>query len=82
MADSELAAKLDTLIRLQAHLAVTGLSSQNEKILFLGRVGLAPREIAEILDTTTNTVSVALSKARKSGALKAAGRRAASDEGD
>lgn len=82
MADSELAAKLDTLIRLQAHLAVAALSSQNEKILFLGRAGLGSREIAEILDTTTNTVSVALSKARKSGVLKATGRKAASNEGD
>jgi len=73
MTDELIAQKLDTLIRLQAHLAVGGLASQKEKILFLGRVGLATKEIAEILGTTTNTVSVALSNARKDGSLKKAG---------
>ena len=81
MADGDLAAKLDTLIRLQAHVAVAGLSSQKEKILFLGRVGLSAREIAEVLGTTTNTVSVALSNARKGGAIKRIGPKQDSTEG-
>ena len=70
MSENEIAAKLDTLIRLQAHLAVAGLASQKEKIIFLGRAGLSAREISEVLGTTTNTVSVALSNARKEGTLK------------
>ncbi|WP_434724684.1 RNA polymerase sigma factor [Mesorhizobium sp. RIZ17] len=70
MAEDALAAKIDTLIRLQAHLAIAGLGSQHQKILFLGRVGLSTAEIADILGTTVNTVSVALSNARKDGALR------------
>jgi DNA-binding CsgD family transcriptional regulator len=77
----DLSAKLDTLIRLQAHLAVSGLSSQKEKVLFLGRVGLAAKEIADILGTTTNTVSVALSNARKDGSLKRGGSKQSSQDG-
>lgn len=80
MAD-DLSAKLDTLIRLQAHLAVSGLSSQKEKVLFLGRVGLAAKEIADILGTTTNTVSVALSNARKDGILKRGGSKQSPQDG-
>lgn len=81
MVEDELAAKLDTLIRLQAHLAVSGLSSQKEKILFLGRVGLSARDIADILGTTTNTVSVALSNARKDGSIKRASPKLSASEG-
>lgn len=69
----EIVEKLDTLIRLQAHLAVSELGSQKEKIEFLGRAGLGPKAIAEILGTTPNTVNVALSAARKAGTLKGAG---------
>ncbi len=81
MAEGEIAAKLDTLIRLQAHLAVAGLPSQKEKILFLGRVGLSAREIADVLGTTTNTVSVALSNARKDGTLKRPSQKQAGADG-
>lgn len=70
MADDVLSEKLDMLIKLQAHLAVASLSSQKEKILFLGKVGLGPKAIAEILGTTPNTVNVALSTARKDGTLR------------
>ena len=37
-----------------------------EKTILLNTVGLAPKEIAELLGTTPNTVSVALSAARRS----------------
>ena len=70
MENDLLAKKLDTLIRLQSHLAVLNMSTQNEKIVFLGRTGLAVREIAEILGTTPNTVNVTLSTARRKGVLK------------
>lgn len=39
--------------------------SQREQIYILARVGFQPKEIADILDTTANTVSVALSRSRK-----------------
>lgn len=70
MREDEISDKLETLIRLQAHLAIAGFASQKEKILFLGRAGLSPKVIAEILDTTPNNVSVQLSAARKAGTTK------------
>ncbi len=66
--NADLAAKLDTLIRLQARIAVAGFGSQKEKILFLDGVGMRPSEIASVLGTTSNTVSVALSNERKAAA--------------
>lgn len=64
---AELVARLDILIRLQAGNLVSELSGQREKMLALSRAGLTPKVIAEILGTTPNTVSVTLSKAKKSG---------------
>jgi DNA-binding NarL/FixJ family response regulator len=69
--EEALIAKLDTLIRLQAHLAVAQFDSQKDKIFFLSRAGISTKEIADILGTTSNTVSVAVSNARKAGTLKA-----------
>ena len=70
MSADQLAQKLDILIRLQAYSITAAMSSQKEKILFLGRAGFMPRDIAEILGTTSNTVNVALSTARKAGIIK------------
>lgn len=71
MADTDgmgvLAAKLDTLIRLQAIAVVDRLGTQREKIVFLSKAGLQPKAIADILGTTANSVSVALSKSKKVG---------------
>ena len=39
---------------------------QTEKIRTLSAVGFAPKEIASLVDTTSNTVRVALSTMRKS----------------
>jgi hypothetical protein len=60
----EIANKLDVLIRLVA-MALCGDKTQREKIGILDRAGLTPRVIADVLGTTRNTVSVALSKRRK-----------------
>lgn len=60
-----LAEKLDILIRLQATAMVDRFATQREKISFLSRAGLPPRSIAEILGTSSNSVSVALSKMKK-----------------
>jgi len=57
--------RLDTLILLQAQLAVSNLGSQKEKVLFLDRIGLSPKVIGEVLNTTANSVSVTLSTERK-----------------
>lgn len=39
--------------------------SQNEKINFLDKSGFKPKDIAETINTTPNTVSVALARLRK-----------------
>ena len=55
-------------------LNLTKGQSQREQIEILSRIGFQPKEIAKILDTTTNTVSVALARSRKvrRGAVKQA----------
>lgn len=54
----EVARLLATLIRLQ-------LETQADAIRELDRVGLGPTRIAQLLGTTPNTVTVTLSKAKK-----------------
>ena len=55
----------DTLIRLQAANAVKHLESQKDKIEFLSSCGMRPSEIAMVLGTTANSVSVSLARIRK-----------------
>jgi hypothetical protein len=64
----EIAKRLDTLIRLVA-VGVCREKSQRDSIEILAKAGLAPKDIAEFLGTTPNTVSVTLSsmKRQKSG---------------
>ena len=57
-----IADKLDILIRLQAQALVSNFERQKDKIEFLAAAGLSSSLIAEILGTSRNTVSVALSK--------------------
>jgi len=57
--------KIDTLIRIQAALAVKGMPTQREKIVFLYGAGLGPSYIATLLGTTPKTVSVAMAKHKK-----------------
>jgi DNA-binding CsgD family transcriptional regulator len=56
--------KLDVLIRLMA-MGLCADKSQKEKIQILDSAGLPPKQIAEMLGTTPNTVSVALVGLRK-----------------
>ena len=58
--------KLDRIVRLLALSVVSQVGSMKDKAIQLNRVGLAPKEIADLLGTTPNTVSVALSAARRS----------------
>lgn len=54
---------LDRICRLLALIAVKG-EPQEQKILTLSAAGFSPAEIAPLLATTRNTVSVTLSKSR------------------
>ena len=64
----ELSKKLDTITRLLSLLLMKG-SSRREQIEALAAAKLPPREIAELLGTTPNSVSVELNRIR-SGARK------------
>jgi len=60
----EIIQRLDTLIKLVAT-SLLAEKSQREQIELLSKVGLAPKEIAELIGTTPNTVRVALTAIRK-----------------
>jgi DNA-directed RNA polymerase specialized sigma24 family protein len=61
--------KVDLLIRLTAVSAVDG-KPQREQIALLSRAGFQPRDIAELLGTTANSVRVELSRQRHGGASR------------
>jgi DNA-binding NarL/FixJ family response regulator len=61
---SEISKKLDRLIRLTA-ISVLGDKPQRKQIELLGRSGLAAKDIATLVGTTANTVSVTLSQIKK-----------------
>jgi DNA-binding NarL/FixJ family response regulator len=60
----EVVRKLDVLIRLVA-VGICADKTQKEKIQILAGVGLAPKEIADFVGTTPNTVSVSLSTMKR-----------------
>lgn len=62
---SRIEGKIDTLIKLLAISVTPDTLSLSERAVRLSRAGLAPKEIAEICQTTPNTVSVMLSKAKR-----------------
>jgi DNA-directed RNA polymerase specialized sigma24 family protein len=59
-----LSVKIDTIIKLMV-LGMTEGKNQVDQVMLLAKAGFKPKEIAETLDTTPNTVRVALSKLRK-----------------
>jgi len=65
----EIVERLDKLIRIVALSSTKGLTS-TEKISMLHHAGFAPKDIAEILGTTSNVVNVRLSEMRKWRAKK------------
>lgn len=67
MNDEQAIEKLDRALRLLAAIATRGLS-QTDQIALLGRAGFAPKEIAEIVGTTSNTVRVSLVSIRRAAA--------------
>jgi DNA-binding CsgD family transcriptional regulator len=58
--------KLDRILMLLGVLAVKGLT-QTEQIAMLSRTGFTPKEIADVIGTTSNTVRVALVGIRRAG---------------
>ena len=67
----DLGQKLDVLIRLIA-VGLTEGKPRNDQIHLLAKTGLPPKEIAELLGTTANTVSVALYQKKKKAPRKKA----------
>ncbi len=65
----EISEKLDVLTRLTA-LLLTEEKKQADQFLLLNRAGFKPKDIAELLGTTPNTVRVALSTLRKKKKLR------------
>ena len=67
--EDELLTKIDRIMRLLATNAIKGLT-QREQIAILNQVGFPPREIADLVGTSSNTVRVELVALRKAGARK------------
>lgn len=57
--------RLDTIIRLQAQIAVASMTEQKDKVLFLTGAGLGPKAISDMLGMSPNAVSSVLKRARK-----------------
>lgn len=65
--------KIDTLIKIQAALAVKDMASQKDKIVFLYGAGLGPSFIASLLGVGASTVSGTMAKHRKAATVKGDG---------
>ena len=57
----------EELVRLEVRSLRREMGNQVETILELDKAGFRPARIAELLDTTPNTVNVTLQKAKKQG---------------
>lgn len=62
---AEIKAKLDIIIKLLATNAISDGKSVKDNAVTLSRSGMSSKEIADLLGTTRNTISVALSTAKK-----------------
>lgn len=61
----EISSKLDILIKLSALNLVKDSKIQKEQIVLLSGAGFQPKQIADILGTTNNVVSVTLASIKK-----------------
>ena len=61
---NDLCARLDRITRLVA-VSLTSGKTQSQQCLLLQRAGFQPKEIAGLIGTSPNTVSVTLSKLRR-----------------
>lgn len=67
--EDPIASKIDQILRILAVIATKGMN-QRQQIAVLHQAGLQPREIADLLGTTGNTVRVELVALRKSKGKK------------
>jgi len=61
----EISGKLDILIKLFAMNLVKDTKMQKEQIMLLSEAGFQPKQIADVLGTTNNVVSVTLTSIKK-----------------
>lgn len=76
--NGEMAEKLDLLVRLLAYLVAAEHDNLQGRAVTLSSLGLSPKEIARVCNTTPNTVSVRLveaKKKRRGRSKKSSGRR-------
>lgn len=67
---SRIEERLDTLVRLLALSVASETLSLKDRAVRLQRAGLSPKDIAALCDTTPNTVSVALSAAKREAKVR------------
>lgn len=72
--------ELRRIVRLMT-LSITKELSQREQIALLSTAGFQPKEIAELIGTTPNTVSVTLAHIRKQQAARGSSRGAKRGDG-
>lgn len=65
----EVVERLDLIIKLLAMNIMSDESTQKDKIIKLSKLGLQPKEIANILNKSAHSVSGAISKAKKAGLI-------------
>lgn len=68
--DDPIIQRLDMIIRLQAHIAISSIKESKDRVLFLSGAGLGPKAVADILAMTPNAVSSVLKRARRSTTSK------------
>lgn len=63
--DKEILQSIDNMVRLLTILVKRDASNQNQIIKEMNEVGFSPKKIAELLNTSSNTVNVAIHLAKK-----------------
>lgn len=71
----EVADKLDVIVRLLAYLVAVEHDNLKDRAVTLTSLGLSPKEIARVCNTTPNTVSVRLVEAKRKARKKVTGGR-------
>lgn len=62
--------RLDTIIRLQARIAVNAIPAQLDKVMFLNEIGMGPTAISDMLGITIDSAKSFLKRGRKANATK------------
>lgn len=80
-ASDDIGEKLDLVARLLAYLVAAEHDNLKDRAVTLSALGLAPAEIARVCNTTPNTISVRLAKAKRRTARPKAKARGKSRKG-